>query len=116
MADDIEHAEWEPHTCAHPPEVDTCAGCKQREDMHLQPVSQRLRDEQRAAELRNAPPLFAAIWLQGTWLACCNDCGALVVSQATHPEVRVLAIASKEAHTRWHRRMNDLAHRLGVEL
>jgi hypothetical protein len=112
MADDIEHAEWEPHTCAHPPEVDTCAGCKQREDMHLQPVSQRLRDDQVRRELV-ADVRYTPFVAEGMWLAACERCGAVVVSGRSNSRLQVGEVATTQTHTDWHVRVNQAIAGLG---
>lgn len=98
-------ADWEPHTCAHPPEVDACAGCKQREELKLNPLSQAARDRIIERDRIKAGPKYEIVGVgapdrrPGMYFGSCSWCGSLVIAAGN-------GIGDQRpAHSEWHRKL-----------
>lgn len=109
MNDAQSNEKWIGHTCAPEtvPDLDNCDGCKQRAELHLQPLSSRARAAGLAREEFERGPTYAAFGVGGggvfgmqIWLAVCSWCGGVVLDNRLSTQME----ATRDKHTEWHKR------------
>jgi hypothetical protein len=106
--------DWEPHTCTHPPEVDLCAGCKQREELKLNPLSQAARDRIIERDRIARGPSYAIVGVgapdrrPGMYFGSCSWCGSLVIAAGNAIDDQ------RPAHSEWHRKIIDACGPAGL--